>query len=105
MGSLRSKELENGWSLSPILVKNFTGLAPTLVNIVENDPLRDDVATYAKKINEAGSATEMHRIQGAPYIVMQLYGILESGKQYHRVVVRALKAALKIQTTGLLQSI
>jgi hypothetical protein len=34
---------------------------------------------------------EMVRIKGAPHTVMQMDGILEGGREYNRVVIKALK--------------
>jgi acetyl esterase/lipase len=60
----------------------------------EMDPLRDEGEEYGRRLNEAGVKTEVHRIKGAPHIVMQLDGILEGGKEYNRVVLCALKEVL-----------
>ena len=94
VGNPRSKELENDWKVSPMLSKNFKGLAPALVITAEMDPLRDEGKVYAGKMNEAGSKAELVMIKGAPHAVMQLDGILEGGKEFNRVVVKALKEAL-----------
>lgn len=94
LGNPRPKKLDDDWKVSPMLAKNFEGLAPALVITAEMDPLRDEGEAYAKKMNEAGSMAEVHRIKGAPHIVMQLDGILGGGKEYNQVVVRALKAVL-----------
>jgi acetyl esterase/lipase len=95
LGNPRPKELDDDWKVSPMLAKNFKGLAPALVITAEMDPLRDEGEAYAKKMNDAGSKAEVHMIEGAPHIVMQLDGILEGGKEYNRVVVRAMRAALQ----------
>jgi acetyl esterase/lipase len=58
------------------------------------DPLRDEGEEYARRLQEAGVRTEVHRLKGAPHIVMLLDGILEGGKEYNRIVIRALKEAL-----------
>jgi acetyl esterase/lipase len=94
LGNPRPKELDDDWRVSPMLAKSFKGLAPALVITAEMDPLRDEGEAYARKMNEAGSKAEVVRIKGAPHIVMLLDGILEGGKEYNGVVVRALKKAL-----------
>ena len=90
----RPKELDGDWKVSPILAKDFRGLAPALVITAELDPLRDEGEAYAKKMNEAGSKAGIYRIKGAPHIIMQLDDILEGGKEFNRVVIRALREAL-----------
>jgi acetyl esterase/lipase len=95
LGNPRPKDLDDDWKVSPMLAKNFKGLAPALVITAEMDPLRDEGEAYAKKMNEAGTKAEVYRIKGAPHIVMQLDGILESGKEFNRVVVKALREALQ----------
>lgn len=39
---------------SPLLAKDFKGLPPALIMTAEFDPLRDDGAEFAKKLEEAG---------------------------------------------------
>ena len=94
LGNPRPKELDDDWKVSPMLARNFKDLAPALVMTAEMDLLKDEGEAYAEKMNAAGSKAEVHRIMGAPHIVMQMDGILEGGKEYNRLVVRRLKQAL-----------
>lgn len=94
LGNPRPKELDNDWKVSPMLAKNFKDLAPALVITAEIDPLRDEGEEYGRRLKEAAVKTDVHRIKGAPHIVMQLDGILEGGREYNRVVINALKEAL-----------
>jgi acetyl esterase/lipase len=91
LGVPRPKEYDEDWKVSPIKAKNFAGLAPALVITAEMDVLRDEGEEYAKKMNEAGSKAQVHRIKGAPHIVMQMDDILEGGKEFNIVVIKALK--------------
>lgn len=75
--------------------KNWKGLAKALVITAEMDPLRGEGEEYARWLKEAGNEVEVHRIKGAPHIVMQLDGILEGGKEYNRIVIEALRGTLK----------
>jgi acetyl esterase/lipase len=90
----RMRYFHDNWRVSPMLAKNFRGLAPAFVITAEMDPLRDEGEEYGRRLNEAAVKTEVHRIKGAPHIVMQLDGILEGGREYNWVVIRALKEAL-----------
>ena len=95
LGSPRPKEYEDDWRVSPMLAKSFAGLAPTLVITAEMDPLRDEGEEYGRRMKEAGGKVKVHRIKGAPHTVSQLDDILEGGKEWNRVVISALKEALK----------
>jgi acetyl esterase/lipase len=94
LGVPRPKEYDEDWKVSPIKAKSFVGLAPALVITAEMDVLRDEGEAYARKMNEAGSKATVHRIKGAPHIVMQMDDILEGGKEFNRVVIKALSEAL-----------
>jgi len=94
LGSSRMESVGEEWKISPMLAKSFEGLARALVITAEMDPLRDEGEEYARRLQEAGVRTEVHRLKGAPHIVMLLDGILEGGKEYNRIVIRALKEAL-----------
>ncbi len=58
------------------------------------DVLKDEGVAYARKMRDAGVVVEEVEIKGAPHIVMQLDGILEGGREYNRVTVKALREAL-----------
>ena len=95
LGSPRPKKYDDDWRVSPMLAKNFSGLAPALVITAEMDLLRDEGEEYGRRLKHAGGKVEMHRIKGAPHLVMQLDDILEGGKEWNRVVIKALKDALE----------
>ncbi|KAG4434569.1 hypothetical protein IFR05_009955 [Cadophora sp. M221] len=94
LGNPRPKELDDDWKVSPMRASRFEGLAKTLVVTAEMDVLKDEGVAYAKKMRDAGVDVEEVQIKGAPHIVMQMDGILEGGKEYNRVTIRALKEAL-----------
>jgi acetyl esterase/lipase len=95
LGCPRPKDLEEDWRVSPMLAKNFSGLAPALVVTAELDLLKDEGEEYARKMNAAGSKAEHHRIKGACHLIMQLDDIL-GGKEYNQVVIKALRKAFKL---------
>jgi acetyl esterase/lipase len=96
LGNPRPKELDDDFRVSPILAKNFAGLAPALVITAEMDLLRDEGEAYAKKMNEAGSKAEIYRLKGACHFTPLLDDICESGREYNRLVIRAMREALKM---------
>ena len=42
------------WNVSPLLAKNFKGLARTYMQVAGRDPLRDEALAYADKLRAAG---------------------------------------------------
>lgn len=86
-------EMEEEWKISPIKARNWKGLAAALVITAECDVLRDEGEAYARKLEEGGNKVRVKRFEGAPHIFMQMDGILECGREYNRVVVKALKEA------------
>lgn len=97
LGIPRAKELDDDFRVSPILAKNFKGLAPALIITGEMDLLKDEGEAYGKKMNEGGSKAEVYMIKGACHLIAQLDDICEGGKEYNRVVLRALREGLKIE--------
>lgn len=94
LGNPRPEELDHDWRVSPMLAKSFAGLAPALVITAEMDPLRDEGEEYGRRLIEAGSKAQVVRIKGAPHTIMQLDALLEGGKEYNRIVVKALREVL-----------
>ncbi|CZT04786.1 related to esterase [Rhynchosporium graminicola] len=93
-GNPRPKELDVDWRVSPMHAKSFKGLAKALVVTAEMDLLKDEGVIYAGKLRDAGVAVQEVQIKGAPHTFMQMDGILEGGKEYNRVTVKALHEAL-----------
>lgn len=81
--------------MSPIRATDFKGLAPALVITAEMDPLRDEGEAYAKKMNDASSKAEVIRVKGAPHTFMLMDGILEIGRFYDNVTVKAMGEAFQ----------
>jgi acetyl esterase/lipase len=95
LGSPRPKEYDGDYRVSPILANNFVGLAPALIVTAEMDVLKGEGEAYGKKMNDAGSKAQIHEIKGACHLIAQMDEICEGGKEYNRVVLKALKEALK----------
>lgn len=72
---------------------DLSGLAPALIVTAELDPLRDEGEAYGKRMNEAGSKTEIWRIPGVPHTVVHLDGILKGGREFNRRAIEALSKA------------
>ncbi|KAL4898806.1 alpha/beta hydrolase fold-domain-containing protein [Aspergillus ambiguus] len=91
LGVPRPARSEEDWKISPILARNFQGLAPALVFTAEMDPLRDEGEAYAAKLKEAGCQVEQKRMAGAPHTFVHLDGILKGGEEHNRMVVGRLR--------------
>ena len=59
-----SEDRQNPY-FAPMLAKDFTKLPDTLILTAEFDPLRDEGEAFGRKLREAGSRVEVHRIKGA----------------------------------------
>ncbi|CZS96869.1 related to esterase [Rhynchosporium agropyri] len=94
LGNPRPKELDVDWRVSPMHAKSFKGLAKALVVTAEMDLLKDEGVVYGGKLRDAGVAVQEVQITSAPHTFMQMDGILEGGKEYNRVTVKALHEAL-----------
>lgn len=78
-----------------MLAPSFKDLAPALVVTAEMDPLRDEGEVYAGKLKTAGCSVELIRMPGAAHLFASLDGILESGKQFNKKVIEALKREVR----------
>lgn len=79
----------------PMLATDLSGLPPALVQLVENDPLRDEGLAYAQRLLTAGVSTEIQLVPGA-------WHVFETQAPQSRLAIRttsnwvnALNAALR----------
>jgi acetyl esterase len=70
---LSSPEHQQDWRASPLLAKSFSALAPAYVLTVGYDPLSDEGAAYAGKLEQAGVKTTHRHFPG------QIHGFLTMG--------------------------
>ena len=70
--------------LSPLRARDLSGLPPTIVLTVENDPLRDDGEQYALALARAGNDVRVQRLPGLPHGFMFLPATLpEVAASFH----------------------
>jgi acetyl esterase len=67
------------WRLSPLRA-DLQGLPPALVVTAEYDPLRDQGEAYARKLADAGVATELIRADGLFHGFFGLHALMEPAK-------------------------
>src|SRR3546814_9958177 len=53
--------------LSPMFADNLAALPPALIITADIDPLRDDGARYARKLNDAGVRAKYINYEGMPH--------------------------------------
>ncbi len=82
------------WRAAPILAEDLRGVAPALVITAEFDPLRDQGAAYAKRLIDAGVATDYRLFEGMVHIFFQLGSIVGAGARAVTLVADAARAAL-----------
>ena len=80
--------------MSPLLAASHRGLPPALVVTAEYDPLRDEGEAYARALEGANVAVQLHRYDGMPHVFFQLSPIVEDGGKLIEEASAALREAL-----------
>lgn len=78
----------------PARVADLTGLAPAFITCSELDPLRDEALDYARRLRDAGIATELHMFAGTCHGFDSLAGEWEISQQLFDLQGAALRRAL-----------
>ena len=79
--------------IAPIHAASHANLPPALILTAEYDPLRDEGADYARKLDAAGVPVRHIEYAGMTHLFFQLSPILEEGKAALREGSAALRAA------------
>lgn len=77
---LQDSSAETGYAV-PMRTRDLHGLPPALVQLCENDPLRDEGLMYAQRLLSAGVSTEIQLVPGA-------WHVFESQAPTSRLAVR-----------------
>ena len=77
--------------VSPLLAKDFHGLAPALVVTAEFDVLRDEGEAYARRLEEAGVPVKLMRCNGMIHGFLSLMGLLHRATGYFDQVVTEIR--------------
>ncbi|MCP3909586.1 MAG: alpha/beta hydrolase [Actinomycetia bacterium] len=82
------------WRASPIRAGSHAGVAPAVVITAEFDPIRDQGAAYAAKLEAAGVDVTHTNYEGMVHIFFQLGPIVGAGARAVTQVAEAAKKAL-----------
>ena len=82
-------------SASPLLAESLAGLPPAVIVTAGNDPLRDDGARYAERLEAAGVAVRHLSYPGTIHSFMLYAGALEIGLAACQAAGSALSDALR----------
>jgi acetyl esterase len=79
---------------SPLHADDLSGLPAALIMTAEFDPLRDDGASYAERLREAGVTVEHRHLDGMIHASFAFTRLLETARHYEREAIGLLRAAL-----------
>jgi acetyl esterase len=77
----------------PARLERLAGLAPAYVQTAEFDPLRDEAERYARRLADAGVATEVVRYPGVVHGFVTRWHAMARAEQAHDDLARALRSA------------
>jgi acetyl esterase len=80
--------------LSPLAAEDVAGAAPATIVLAECDPLRDEGAAYARKLERAGVDVELREYPGQLHPFVLLAGVIDDGREARAWVAQRLGAAL-----------
>jgi len=92
---LNSPDDVNDTRVSPILMQDLSGLPPALVLTAGHDPLCDEGADYARRLNAAGVNAGHYCFEGAIHGFMSFSGALDIGKEGLQMVANCVRQALR----------
>jgi acetyl esterase len=80
--------------LSPLAAEDLSGAAPATVVLAECDPLRDEGAAYARRLEQAGVEVELREYAGQLHPFVGLAGVIDDGREARAWIAQRLGAAL-----------
>ncbi|ABL81167.1 MULTISPECIES: alpha/beta hydrolase [unclassified Nocardioides] len=80
--------------VSPLLAEDLSGLCPAYVAVAGFDPLRDEGAAYAHRLQEAGVRVSLQRHSGLIHGIVNATGVGRSGREVLLQAAGALRIEL-----------
>jgi acetyl esterase/lipase len=80
--------------LSPLAADDLSGVAPATVVLAECDPLHDEGAAYARRLEQAGVEVELREYAGQVHPFVLLAGIVDDARDARAWIAQRLGAAL-----------
>lgn len=87
------KEMQNV-QVAPFLAENLEGLPPALILTAQYDPLKDDGASYASRLIQAGVNVEYKYYSGMIHGFLWMTGIIDEGKKAVQLIANRLQSNL-----------
>lgn len=93
-------EAVTDWRASPLLAPWVHGVAPALVLAAELDPLVDEGAAYARRLEGARVPVQYHRIDGMVHGFLTMGGKVDAANRAAETIAAALRAAFTRASAG-----
>jgi acetyl esterase len=81
--------------LSPLAADDLSGAAPATIVLAECDPLHDEGAAYARRLEQAGVEVELRDFPGQLHPFVLLAGVIDDGREARSWVAQRLGEALR----------
>lgn len=86
---------DSPWA-SPLRAASLSNLPSATILVCEYDPLRDEGEAYARRLGEAGVATECHRLDGMVHGCIHMLGVTPGARRLFELAGRSLRRSLNL---------
>jgi acetyl esterase len=86
---------DSPWA-SPLRAASLSNLPSATILVCEYDPLRDEGEAYARRLGEAGVATECHRLDGMVHGCIHMLGVTPGARRLFERAGSSLRPALNL---------
>ena len=86
---------DSPWA-SPLRAASLANLPSATILVCEYDPLRDEGEAYARRLDEAGVATECHRLDGMVHACIHMLGVTPGAHRLFELAGSSLRRSLNL---------